>query len=169
MEVFRNGVSMGTVTAATDGSWTYDCTGTPLPEGALALTATATDAAGNTSGVSPALNVIIDVTAPSKPWVVGITDDSGLAGDGITSDQTLEIYGTAEPWSGASPDCAVASTSVSAQARTIRRNVTHVKVIAPSPPFIPTESVRAPLRPRPWPIRPPAPSGNRSGRSPSAA
>ncbi len=39
---------------------------------------------------------IYDNTAPDAPVVTGITDDTGIPGDGNTSDPTLVISGTAE-------------------------------------------------------------------------
>ncbi|MFY0675158.1 MAG: choice-of-anchor D domain-containing protein, partial [Bacteroidia bacterium] len=95
--VFIGGVSMGTTTANGAGSWTYDYTGTTLSEGTYSFTATATDAASNTSNTSSALSVKIDETAPNAPIVSRISTDSGSSSsDQVTSDQTLEFSGTAE-------------------------------------------------------------------------
>jgi len=96
VDVLVNGVSAGAATADGSGNWTFDYTGTPLNQGSYVLTATATDGAGNTSAASPDFALEIDLTAPAAPTVAGITDDTGTAGDGITSDQTLIISGTAE-------------------------------------------------------------------------
>ena len=85
------------VTANGGGVWSYDYTATTLSEGAHTVTATATDAAGNTSATSATFNLTVDLTAPAAPVVTGITNDSGSSGsDGITNDQTLVISGTAE-------------------------------------------------------------------------
>src|SRR5690606_24791643 len=96
VEVFIGGVSIGTSTADGAGIWSYDHTGTVLSAGNYAITATATDAAGNTSAASAALNITIDTSAPAAPTVTGITDDTGVAGDAITSDTRLIFSGTAE-------------------------------------------------------------------------
>ena len=60
------------------------------------LTATATDAAGNTGVASTALAVTIDTTAPVAPTIASFSTDSGVSGDGITNDNTLTLTGTAE-------------------------------------------------------------------------
>ena len=64
--------------------------------GAHSLTATATDAAGNTGVASSALAVTIDTIAPVAPTIASFSTDSGVAGDHITSDNTLTLTGTAE-------------------------------------------------------------------------
>ncbi|WP_372993994.1 Ig-like domain-containing protein, partial [Sulfitobacter sp.] len=96
VEVFVNGTAIGTTTANTDGTWTFDHTGTELSDGDYAITAAATDAAGNTSAASTPLNITIDTSAPNAPVVSGITEDTNIDGDGITSDNTLSFNGTAE-------------------------------------------------------------------------
>ena len=41
-------------------------------------------------------DLTVDTVDPAAPVVTGITDDTGTPGDGITSDGTLIIGGTAE-------------------------------------------------------------------------
>lgn len=94
--VLLNAVSIGTTIANGAGNWSIDHTSTALPDNNYAITATASDLAANTSLASSALNITIDTGVPSAPSVTGITTDSGTAGDGITSDNTLVISGTAE-------------------------------------------------------------------------
>lgn len=94
--VLLNAVSIGTTIANGAGNWSFDHTGTVLPDNNYAITATASDLAANTSLASSALNITIDTGVPSAPSVTGITTDSGTAGDGVTSDNTLVISGTAE-------------------------------------------------------------------------
>jgi len=95
IEVFRNGVSIGTTTADGSGNWTLDATGTDLAEGAHDFTAKAT-VNGAISLGSAALSVTIDKSAPTTPVITGVTDDTGnSATDGNTSDDTLTIRGTA--------------------------------------------------------------------------
>ncbi len=84
---------------ATGGVFTI--TTSVLDEGAHALTATASDAAGNQSAASTAFQVIIDTLAPVAPVIVSVTDDvapvTGLvANNGSSNDTTLTIGGTAE-------------------------------------------------------------------------
>ena len=43
-----------------------------------------------------ALSVTIDTTAPVAPSIASFSTDSGVAGDGITNDNTLTLTGTAE-------------------------------------------------------------------------
>ena len=76
------------------GAWSY--TTAALANGAHSLTATATDAAGNTGAASAALSVTIDTTAPAAPTIASFSTDSGTVGDGITNDNTLTLTGTAE-------------------------------------------------------------------------
>ena len=64
--------------------------------GAHSLTATATDAAGNTGVASQRSRVTIDTTAPVAPSIASFSTDSGIVGDGITNDNTLTLTGTAE-------------------------------------------------------------------------
>src|SRR5207244_6014776 len=81
---------IGTASANGAGAWSFDYTGTTLAEGSYSFTATATDAAGNVSGTSAALNVTIDLTAPAVPAITGIVNDTGSSStDRITNDQTL--------------------------------------------------------------------------------
>ncbi len=94
VKVFDGATLLGTATANGTGAWTYT-TGT-LTNGAHSLTATATDAAGNTGVASAALGVTIDTTAPVAPSITSFSTDSGIVGDGITNDNTLTLTGTAE-------------------------------------------------------------------------
>src|SRR5207248_1575745 len=96
--VYRDGVLIGTTTATAGGSWSFDYTGTILADGPYAFTATATDAAGNTSGTSPAFNAVVDTIAPAVPAVTAISVDTGASSsDGVTADNTLIVSGTAVP------------------------------------------------------------------------
>ncbi|GAB5527168.1 MAG: hypothetical protein Roseis2KO_50400 [Roseivirga sp.] len=99
VEVFIDGSSIGTTTADGSGNWTFDHSGTALADGNYSVTATATDAATNTSALSAMFAVIIDLTAPNNPLLGSISDDNGISStDFITSDMTLIYYGTAEPF-----------------------------------------------------------------------
>ena len=63
-------------------------------DGVYEITATATDSLENTSD-SVALPLTVDTTM-ADTVVTGVSEDTGTAGDEITSDNTLEITGTAE-------------------------------------------------------------------------
>ncbi|MFA7019318.1 MAG: Ig-like domain-containing protein [Sphaerochaetaceae bacterium] len=84
---------LGTVDADENGNYTFTPT-TPLGEGAHSVSATATDAVGNTI-TSTTTTFTIDTTAPTATTSIGaIDDDTGVAGDFITNDTTLIISGT---------------------------------------------------------------------------
>ncbi|SED02758.1 Ig-like domain (group 3) [Nocardioides exalbidus] len=91
--VVRNagGTQVCTATTGTGGSWT--CTpASPLPDGEATYTATATDAAGNTSPEA-SVRFTVDTTAPTVPVITTPAQDS------VTNDTTPEFTGTAEPGS----------------------------------------------------------------------
>ena len=94
VKVYDGATLLGAVTANGSGAWSY--TTAALANGTHSLTATATDAAGNTSAASAALSVTVDTAAPSSPAIASFSTDSGTVGDGITSDNTLTLTGTAE-------------------------------------------------------------------------
>ena len=65
VKVYDGATLLGSATADGSGAWSY--TTAALTNGAHSLTATATDAAGNTGVASSALSVTIDTTAPVAP------------------------------------------------------------------------------------------------------
>jgi autotransporter-associated beta strand protein/VCBS repeat-containing protein len=88
---------LGSATADGSGNWTITCSS--LAAGAHALSATATDAAGNASAASSALTIAIDASAPATPAapILAAASDSGAsASDGITRNTSPTISGTAE-------------------------------------------------------------------------
>jgi hypothetical protein len=93
VKVYDGLTLVGTATAKADGTWSV--TTSALSPGAHDLTATATDVAGNTSAMSLPLDPIIGGPAPGAPTIVSYSNDSGVAGDGITNDNTLTLTGTA--------------------------------------------------------------------------
>ena len=96
VEVFLDAVSLGTVTANGAGTWSFDHTGTTLADATYVVTAQATDTAGNVGALSAGFNVTVDTAGPAAS-VTTITTDTGVSGaDGITSDTTLVLSGTAE-------------------------------------------------------------------------
>ena len=95
VEVFDGATSLGTTLATGAGDWSLQTAA--LSDGTHILTATASDAAGNTSAASTGYTVEIDTSAPASPVITGISDDSGSSpSDGITNDADLMVSGTAE-------------------------------------------------------------------------
>ena len=77
-------------TAAGPGAYTTAA----LANGAHSLTATATDAAGNTGAASAALAVTV-TAPPGAPTITSFSPDTGVVGDGITDPAILTLTGTA--------------------------------------------------------------------------
>ena len=69
VEVFLDGVSIGTATTDGSGDWSFDHTGTTLASATYSVTTQATDTAGNTSAASAGVNVTVDTTVPQVPTV----------------------------------------------------------------------------------------------------
>ena len=84
---------LATTTADVNGDWSV--TSPALGEGSHAITATATDAAGNEGAASAALSVTIDTSPPEAPTIAGFGEDTGTTGDGRTADRVLVLSGTA--------------------------------------------------------------------------
>ncbi len=105
-----SGAFLGQTVAAADGSWSIEASA--LADGAHDLYVIVTDAAGN-STTSADFGIVID-TAVSVATLDGISDDTGVLGDNITSDATPVLTGTAEvgstvvvyPVTGGVPDLA---------------------------------------------------------------
>ncbi len=78
--------SIGSTTTNGSGAWSFDYTGTPLPEGIVTFSATATDTStGRTGAPSAPFAIRIDTTAPAAPVITR-----------ITAEATLVFSGTAE-------------------------------------------------------------------------
>lgn len=77
VNVYNNGVLMGTATADGSGAWSYTTSG--LSEGTHAFTATATNANG-TGSPSTAATVIVDTTPPAIPTGVISADGATITG-----------------------------------------------------------------------------------------
>ncbi len=88
-------------TAAADGSGDWSITSAYLSEGQHDITATAADAAGNTSTPSDALHIVIDTSPPSmsNPVLHPDSDTGESSTDNITKDITPTFAGTADPGS----------------------------------------------------------------------
>ncbi|WP_368543640.1 BapA/Bap/LapF family large adhesin [Enterobacter soli] len=99
--IYDNGKAIGTVTAGSDGKWSFTPS-TGLSEGSHSITTTATDAAGNTGPASPAFTVVIDTTPPATPGVLSASDNSGtttvpILGGQYTHAKTPVLSGKGEP------------------------------------------------------------------------
>ena len=94
--ILSDGVAVGSGVAT---SSIYSITTSTLSNGVHAITATATDAAGNVSTTSAGLSVTIDSTAPSAPSTPDLdtTSDEGSSNtDNLTDVVTPAFSGTAE-------------------------------------------------------------------------
>jgi hypothetical protein len=80
-----------TVQYSVDNGTTWT-SGFTAVEGANTVQSHQTDIAGNISLASAALTFTLDTLAPAAP-LVALATDSGLAGDGITKDGTLNVTG----------------------------------------------------------------------------
>ena len=97
--LLEGGLSRGSTVAS--GAWSI--TSSFLAEGQRTFTATATDAAGNPSGVSAPLTIDIDTTPPAAPTQLDLAagSDTGISNsDDITNDSSPQINGEAVPGPG---------------------------------------------------------------------
>jgi hypothetical protein len=116
--ILDGGKAIGTATAQSNGSWSFDAT--DLATGSHAFTATATDLASNVSGASSALKVAVTGDSGSSggsgggsngdggsaggsnggsittPSIANISPDTHTAHDGLTSAKVLTLQGQAE-------------------------------------------------------------------------
>lgn len=94
--IYDGNTKIGAVVAGADGAWAFSTDS--LSAGQHSLTARATDVAGNVGAVSAVLQVGVTAPAPvppSAPRIASFSNDTGKVGDGITSDNTLHLDGTA--------------------------------------------------------------------------
>jgi hypothetical protein len=91
VEVFLDGSLLGTTIADGIGNWSLDYTGVSLSDGTYEVTATVTDAAGNTSATSAILNFIVDTTTSTAPTIDSLSEDPAA----VDNDTPLIITGTA--------------------------------------------------------------------------
>jgi hypothetical protein len=92
-------------TGTTNSSGTWNITTSALSTGSHALTAKATDAAGNVSAASQSISSVISAptsgspapgtSGPVAPVITSFSRDSGTVGDHVTNDKTLTLTGTA--------------------------------------------------------------------------
>jgi Ca2+-binding RTX toxin-like protein len=97
IEVFIGGLSDGsTVDADSNGDWTYTYAGDALNPGDHAVTATATDVAGNTSSASAEFDLVIDQSVAAPTPVLSTASNSGSTADTLTNDNVPTVEGTFE-------------------------------------------------------------------------
>jgi VCBS repeat-containing protein len=93
LSIFRDGVKIGEADVA-GTNWTFS-DGGPLVDGtSYTYTARVENAANYLGPASNAYDITIDTTAPAAVAITAIADDTGTAGDFITSDTTLTVSGT---------------------------------------------------------------------------
>ncbi|MCT4708937.1 Ig-like domain-containing protein [Enterobacteriaceae bacterium H11S18] len=104
VKIYDGSALIGSVAAGSNGEWTF--TPSARSEGVHIFTATATDAAGNTSVASAGFVVNIDIPEPVAFTVTQVYDNVGsdtgfISVNGntpvVTDDTTPTVYGTGEP------------------------------------------------------------------------
>jgi hypothetical protein len=97
IDIYDQGALLGVVSTSSGGAWSF--TTPQLNTGDHSFTARATDSMANSSAPSKAMGVTGTSSGtgvpPSAPSITSFSTDSGAAGDGITSDSTLTLTGTA--------------------------------------------------------------------------
>ncbi|MAL97070.1 MAG: hypothetical protein CL583_01345 [Alteromonadaceae bacterium] len=93
--VYVGGTEAGTAVVASNGLWALADLGGPFADGTYAITATATDLAGNTSAASGSFSMTVDTVAPAVPSGLAFAPDSGVTGDSITNTGELQFSGSA--------------------------------------------------------------------------
>ena len=99
--IYDGGVAIGTAVVASNGTWTF----TPsvdLSESTHQITVQATDAAGNIGPASPVFTLTVDLTPPTTPTAIVLTDDTGVIRGTITAGTPTDasqpiLAGTGEP------------------------------------------------------------------------
>lgn len=96
VEIYRDGVAVGRVTAEADGSWSIEG-GADLADGAYAFTARAFGGFGQASALAGPLGLTIDTTAPEAPsFGLANSSDTGALGDAETALRFVNLAGVAE-------------------------------------------------------------------------
>jgi Tfp pilus assembly protein PilP len=100
IKIYAGGLLVGTVRANSSGAWSLKLP-EGLPDGSHTITATATDAAGNTGPASEGYTIVVDTIAPNVPTITGVIDDvpgnTGEFGNRATINDNLpEIVGRGE-------------------------------------------------------------------------
>ncbi|MGU3525153.1 BapA/Bap/LapF family large adhesin [Enterobacteriaceae bacterium C23F] len=98
--IYNGSTVLGTTTANALGVWSFTPT-TALTPATWTITATATDAAGNTGTASDVRTFTVDTAAPTAPVISTVFDDQGtitgnLGNGAVTDDLRPAISGTSE-------------------------------------------------------------------------
>ncbi|HCL5083433.1 TPA: Ig-like domain repeat protein, partial [Salmonella enterica] len=95
--IYANGILLTTVTVDSEGTWSYQFSGSELTEGINNIEIEATDKAGNTA--STAGVITLDTIPPETPVIIldEISDTGMSPTDGLTNDKTPSLHGNAEP------------------------------------------------------------------------
>ncbi len=100
VEISMDGLGViGQTRARENGDWSlsWQAPDFPLIDGLYQVRATASDSAGNRSLASNPFSFLIDTQPPPAPAILGILNDTGVLGDGITSAAHPILFGTSEP------------------------------------------------------------------------
>ncbi|WP_284880125.1 BapA/Bap/LapF family large adhesin [Citrobacter portucalensis] len=89
VDIYDNGSFVTSVTADGSGNWSYTPT-TALAQGTHSFTITATDSAGNTSGISSAAAIVVDTVAPGIPTGLAV-NANGTALTGVAEPNSTVI------------------------------------------------------------------------------
>ncbi|MGU0041727.1 Ig-like domain-containing protein, partial [Citrobacter freundii complex sp. 2025EL-00176] len=95
--IYANGILLTTVTVDSEGTWSYQFSGSELTEGINNIEIEATDKAGNTA--STAGVITLDTIPPETPVIIldEISDTGMSPTDSLTNDKTPSLHGNAEP------------------------------------------------------------------------
>ncbi|MDI8992960.1 Ig-like domain-containing protein, partial [Salmonella enterica subsp. enterica serovar Anatum] len=89
ISIYNGSALVGTAQVQANGSWSFTPS-TSLGAGVWNLTATATDAAGNTSAASEIRSFTIDTTAPATPVIDTVYDGTGPITGNLSSGQITD-------------------------------------------------------------------------------
>ncbi|WP_236215128.1 Ig-like domain-containing protein, partial [Metapseudomonas otitidis] len=100
VNIYANDELIGTATAGSDGKWAFDRA--DLDEGLVVLTARTESSAGNLSEPSAPFELNLDFSAPWRPYLERIVDDTGPVQGNVyhnttTDDRTPTLVGTGQP------------------------------------------------------------------------
>jgi flagellar hook assembly protein FlgD len=91
VRIYDGTTLVGETTANGSGNWTLTQTNIALSNGQHNFTATATDAAGNTSAASSITSIIVDTIAPGLPATLAVTNNGTLVTGTAEAGSTVTI------------------------------------------------------------------------------
>ena len=91
VRIYDGTTLVGETTANASGNWTLPQTSIALGNGQHNFTATATDAAGNTSAASSITSIIVDTIAPGLPTTLAVTNNGTLVTGTAEAGSTVTI------------------------------------------------------------------------------